>query len=216
MNKKKEKDIQLIICAVAAIIIIVAAIPLINIARLSMAGDNVYEKTVVHADASYIKGKVELKYMTVIPRDSDDQERPMVISSGGFPKELEVPKGGNMLITMQFKNVGDKHMHFSYGLQALSDEGLIGDIIYEPHKGQESGEGSIRFNPVESGKEAAFTHHIKFGEHGATVKVWLKMRYVEYVEQTGAFGKILTFNQQLYSNTITIIEVAEIDVVTVQ
>jgi hypothetical protein len=187
------------------------------VSELALVQNNTHSVILTGATGEGYKAQVWLRTITLEPRDVP-ADRLRITSNK--EKSLTISKNGRLYVNMQFKNVGDKPVWFSFGLIAQSWDVSEPRIkIYEPHlkdpmTGQGiSGENSIDFRKVDVNEESVFTHEIVFGKNGATVKMWLKCQYREEVEgQTGFLDRDLQF--KLKSNVLTIIEPMEIDVYT--
>jgi nucleoid DNA-binding protein len=89
-----------------------------------------------------------------------------------------VETGKNTLVQFRYviKNIHHSKAEFSVMLQTFSEDGHVGDRIYEPHIGSSSGDGSRAWRTLNAGQEETFVHEILVGGNHATVKVSIYAR----------------------------------------
>ena len=123
----------------------------------------------------------------------------IIVKAGGktfnvFPdgEGVSIPNNGvNIEIQYNFKNSGQYPAYFNYVTQAISDEGIAGDKIYNIP--------SNPYNPqflLQPGESMTQAHFLTFGAYGASIMNWIYAK-----EQIGAdviFPEVLALDNKVF------------------
>jgi hypothetical protein len=111
------------------------------------------------------QARTELKHIVVVT--------PIIMTRAVDEYTVETTRDSIVSISVQLKNTSNRTLGFCYVLQAISDEGINGDVIFEPH----NKDSSIAWTYIAPDEERALTHVITIIEYGATVKFSIAIAY---------------------------------------